>query len=108
MLIVDDRSTDGSYEIALQYAAKDPRIKVHRMEKNSGSAVCRNKAIEMSRGEYLAFLDSDDLWLPEKLERQLQFMIKNNYDFSFTEYEHFSEKENENKKSKSSGKTDLQ
>jgi glycosyltransferase involved in cell wall biosynthesis len=92
MLIVDDCSTDGSYERALEYATKDSRIKVYRIERNSGAAVCRNKAIELSQGNYLAFLDSDDLWLPEKLEKQLQFMIANECDFSFTEYEHINEK----------------
>ncbi|MDR3342939.1 MAG: glycosyltransferase family 2 protein, partial [Treponema sp.] len=58
---------------------------------NSGAALCRNKAIELSQGTYLAFLDSDDLWLPEKLEKQLQFMLENDCDFSFTEYEHIDE-----------------
>jgi glycosyltransferase involved in cell wall biosynthesis len=91
MLIVDDCSTDGSYEETLKYAAKDNRIKVYRMEQNSGAAVCRNKAIELSHGDYLAFLDSDDLWCPEKLEKQLRFMIGNECDFSFTEYEHIDE-----------------
>lgn len=91
MLIVDDCSTDGSYEIAREYAEKDSRIKVFRNEKNSGAAVSRNRAIEASSGEYVAFLDSDDLWLPEKLERQLNFMQENNCDFSFTEYEHIDE-----------------
>lgn len=91
MLIVDDCSTDGSYEIAQGYAEKDSRIKVFRNEKNSGAAVSRNRAIEASSGEYVAFLDSDDLWLPEKLERQLKFMQENNCDFSFTEYEHIDE-----------------
>jgi glycosyltransferase involved in cell wall biosynthesis len=91
MLIVDDCSTDASYEIVLEYAAKDKRIKAYRMEHNSGAAACRNKAIELSQGEYVAFLDSDDLWLPEKLEKQLQFMQDHNADFSFTEYEHIDE-----------------
>ena len=91
MLIVDDCSSDNSYDIALEYAKKDSRIRVYRMDQNSGAAICRNKAIELSQGDYLAFLDSDDLWLPEKLEKQLQFMIENNCDFSFTEYEHINE-----------------
>jgi glycosyltransferase involved in cell wall biosynthesis len=91
MLIIDDCSTDGSYEIALKYAENDNRIHVFRMEKNSGTAVCRNKAIDLSRGEYLAFIDSDDIWLPMKLERQLQFMRERDCDFSFTEYEHIDE-----------------
>jgi glycosyltransferase involved in cell wall biosynthesis len=91
MLIIDDCSTDDSHNISLEYAAKDSRIKVYRMERNSGVACARNKAIEFSHGDYLAFLDSDDLWYPEKLEKQLQFMIENNCDFSFTEYEHIDE-----------------
>lgn len=86
MLIVDDCSTDNSYQIALEYSQKDTRIKVFQNEKNSGAAVSRNKAIELSQGEYLAFLDSDDLWLPEKLERQLQFMQENDCDFSYCRY----------------------
>jgi glycosyltransferase involved in cell wall biosynthesis len=95
MLIVDDCSTDGSYEKALEYAAKDSRIKVYRMEKNGGAALARNKAIEISHGDYLAFLDSDDIWLPEKLKKQLQFMLENSCDFSFTEYEHIDEEGNQ-------------
>jgi glycosyltransferase involved in cell wall biosynthesis len=88
MIIVDDCSIDDSYEIALEYAEQNNRIKAYRMEKNGGAALARNKAIELSNGDYLAFLDSDDLWYPEKIEKQLQFMIENNCDFSFTGYEH--------------------
>ena len=91
MIIVDDCSTDGSYEVAMEYAKKDVRIKVYRMEHRNGAAICRNKAIELSCGQYLAYLDSDDLWLPEKLEKQLHFMQENDCDFSFTEYEHIDE-----------------
>lgn len=91
LLVQDDCSTDGSYEIALEYARKDSRIKVEQNAKNAGAAVTRNNAISRSKGEYLAFLDSDDLWLPEKLERQLKFMQKNQCDFCFTRYEHIDE-----------------
>jgi glycosyltransferase involved in cell wall biosynthesis len=91
MIIIDDCSTDDSYNITLKYAEKEIRIKVYRMEKNGGAALARNKSIELSKGDYLAFLDSDDLWFPEKLEKQLQFMIENDCDFSFTEYEHIDE-----------------
>lgn len=94
MIIVDDCSTDGSYEIALEYALRDNRIKVIHNEKNLGAAISRNKAIEVAQGEYIAFLDSDDLWMPEKLEKQIHFMNENNCDFSFCEYEHINE-ENE-------------
>jgi len=95
MIIVDDHSSDGSYEAVIEYTKKDKRIKLYRMEHNSGAAMCRNKAIEISRGEYLAFVDSDDIWLPEKLEKQLKFMRENECDFCFTEYEHVDEKGNE-------------
>lgn len=94
MLIIDDCSTDKSYEIALKYAVKDNRIKVMRNEKNSGAAISRNKAIEQAQGEFIAFLDSDDLWGPEKLERQIAFMRNNTCDFSFCEYEHIDEENN--------------
>lgn len=94
MLIVDDCSTDNSVQIAEQYAAKDKRITVIRNEKNSGAAVSRNKALEIAQGEFIAFLDSDDLWMPDKLEKQIAFMRENNCDFSFTEYEHIDEENN--------------
>ena len=91
MLIQDDCSSDKSYQIALEYAKQDSRIKVERNESNSGAAVTRNNAIRRSQGEYLAFLDSDDLWLPNKLSKQLKFMMDNDCDFSFTKYEHMDE-----------------
>ena len=94
MLVVDDCSTDDSYDIALEYASKDNRIKVIRNDKNSGAAVSRNKAIEIAQGEFIAFLDSDDLWSPIKLEKQIAFMRENHCDFSFCEYEHIDEGNN--------------
>ncbi|MDD3038171.1 glycosyltransferase family 2 protein [Bacteroides sp.] len=91
MLIQDDCSTDKSIEIAMSYAKKDSRIKIKINTQRSGAAITRNNAIERSKGEYLAYLDSDDIWLPTKIEKQLDFMIKNNCDFSFACYEHISE-----------------
>lgn len=91
MLIVDDCSTDKSYEIASEYAKRDSRIKVYRNEKNQGAFFSRNFAIEQARGKYIAFLDSDDLWLPVKLEKQLAFMQSNDCDFCFSEYEWIDE-----------------
>ena len=91
MIIQDDCSTDESYEIACNYAKADPRIKVFRNDKNSGAALTRNYAIDVSRGAYVAFLDSDDIWFPEKLEKQIDFMQKNNCDFVFSEYEQIGE-----------------
>lgn len=91
MFILDDGSTDESIAIAQQYAQKDSRIHVSENTENFGAALTRNRAIGMSRGEYLAFLDADDLWVPTKLEKQLRFMQENNCDFSFTEFEHVNE-----------------
>jgi len=87
LIIVDDCSTDNSYQIALAYAEKDKRIKVIRNEKNSGAAISRNNALDFAKGEYIAFLDSDDLWEPYKLEKQIEFMQKNDCDFCFSRYD---------------------
>lgn len=86
MIIVDDCSTDRTFEIIKRYAAKEPRIKARRLSENSGAAIARNEAIRQSRGRYIAFLDSDDQWFPEKLEVQLDFMKENNAIFTFTNY----------------------
>ncbi|WP_062051273.1 glycosyltransferase family 2 protein [Bacillus sp. JCM 19034] len=86
MLIVDDCSTDRTVEIVQSYAAREPRIRFIQLDKNQGPAITRNTAIQAASGRYLAFLDSDDKWLPEKLERQLQFMKERNVAFSFTQY----------------------
>lgn len=90
-ILVDDCSSDSSAEIVKSYQAKDPRIKYHRLEENSGAGIARNKAIELAKGDYIAFLDSDDQWYPEKLERQLTFMQKNDYAFTFTDYDRVDE-----------------
>lgn len=84
LLIVDDCSTDDTDEIVTSYM--DERIRYFKNEKNSGAALTRNRALREARGEWIAFLDSDDLWAPEKLERQIQFMEENNYVFSYHEY----------------------
>ncbi|MGM7702931.1 glycosyltransferase family 2 protein [Pseudalkalibacillus sp. Hm43] len=86
MIIVDDCSPDNSVEVIEEYVQKDSRIKLHQLSENSGAAVARNTAIDMADGKYIAFLDSDDLWLPEKLEKQVRFMEENKSVFSFTEY----------------------
>lgn len=95
MLIVNDCSKDNTAEIVQSYAAKDKRIKLINLKQNSGAAVARNTAIQNAKGRYIAFLDSDDLWKKEKLQKQIEFMKKNCYAFTFTSYEHFKEtKEN--------------
>lgn len=91
LLIVDDCSTDESMEIASRLEQHDHRIRVIQLSENSGPAKARNKAIEMAKGNYIAFLDSDDLWQPEKLEAQLRFMKKSSIAFSYTAYEKIDE-----------------
>ena len=85
LIIVDDCSTDNTDEIVGEFLA-DERIRYLKNEKNSGAAVSRNYALREARGKWIAFLDSDDLWLPEKLEKQLAFMVENGYKFSYTDY----------------------
>lgn len=92
MIIVDDCSSDNSVEVIKEYASADNRIILILNEKNSGAAVSRNKALKAAKGKWIAFLDSDDLWLPNKLERQLEFMVKNGYNFSYHEYTEIDEK----------------
>lgn len=86
MILVDDCSTDKSAEIVKSFSEIDSRIKYHKLEINSGAAVSRNTALDMAKGRYIAFLDSDDLWEKNKLSLQLDFMKKNNIEFSFTDY----------------------
>ena len=88
LLIVDDCSTDDTVEVVRTYISehKENRIRVFVNEKNSGAAFSRNKALREARGKWVAFLDSDDLWMPHKLEEQLDFMKANDYHFSYTYY----------------------
>jgi teichuronic acid biosynthesis glycosyltransferase TuaG len=86
MIMVDDISTDKTLEIAYSYAEKDPRIKVLKLPEKGGASIARNVAINKARGKYIAFLDGDDLWLPEKLKKQIGFMMKYGYAFSYTNY----------------------
>lgn len=85
LLIVDDCSTDNTDE-AIE-SIKDSRIKYFKNEKNSGAAISRNKALREAKGQWIAYLDSDDLWMPQKLEKQIAFMEQNGYAFSYTKYE---------------------
>ena len=91
MLIVDDSSTDRSRSILQKKSLSDKRIKHILLDTNVGAAQARNLAIDKSTGSYIAFLDSDDTWMPEKLDIQLQYMKDNNYDFTFTSYNVISE-----------------
>ncbi len=74
LIIINDLSTDRSVEKVLLYLGKDDRVKLLHMPKNSGVAATRNFGIQNSKGRYMAFLDSDDWWMPEKLELQVKFI----------------------------------
>lgn len=91
MIIVDDCSSDNSVEVIESFVACDSRIKLIQLTKNSGAAVARNAAIEVAQGRYIAFLDSDDLWHHEKLEKQIKFMQHNEIHFSYSAYEKINE-----------------
>lgn len=91
LLIVDDCSTDNTCEVIKRYLHTDDRVIYTKLNENSGPAAARNKGIEIARGDYIAFLDSDDLWLPEKLEKQIRFMKDNRYLFTCTAYEKIDE-----------------
>lgn len=91
MVIVDDCSIDRTKEIVEEYISKDARIQYYCLENNSGAAVARTRAMQLADGEYMAFLDADDLWTEDKLEKQLQFMKQNKYAFSCTSYEQIDE-----------------
>jgi len=86
VIVVDDCSTDNTAHEVQEYIKKDNRIKYHKLEKNSGAAVARNKAVDLAAGKYMAFLDSDDVWFQEKLTKQIGFMEKYDYGFTCTSY----------------------
>ncbi len=87
LILVDDKSTDDSIALITPYVKKDRRIKLLRNETNLYAALTRNKGINEAKGRYVAFLDADDLWSPDKLEQQVSFMQKQGCEFSFTSYE---------------------
>lgn len=95
MIISDDCSTDDTVRIAEEMAEKDQRIIVVKNKYNLGVASTRNSAIEKANGQYIAFVDSDDLWLPHKLEEQLEFMEENKYVLTYTNYKKFISETNE-------------
>lgn len=93
--IVDDFSTDNTEVILEPYLKKYMNIHYYRLSKNSGPAIARTEAIKRASGKYIAFLDSDDIWMPNKLEKQLAFMEKNRVEFSCTAYSQMDEQGNE-------------
>jgi teichuronic acid biosynthesis glycosyltransferase TuaG len=87
MIIVDDCSTDNTMSIVTEMAQKDSRIQLFQLEKNSGTGIARNTALSKTKGNYIAFLDADDLWKPAKLEKQINFLMANDLPFTFSFYD---------------------
>src|SRR5690606_30251642 len=86
LLVIDDCSTDNSRDVIQKYMDNDSRIRLISLNENSGAAVARNTGIRNASGRFIAFLDSDDTWHPEKLDKQINFMLSNHYPFTFTNY----------------------
>ena len=86
-IVVDDCSTDDSYKILTELSQEDKRVKVFKNSENSGAAVTRNICLNNAKGRYLAFLDCDDLWKKDKLEKQIDFHRKNHSQFTYHDYE---------------------
>lgn len=86
MLITDDCSIDNSVEIISKISESDPRVKLFVLSENFGAGVARNNSITHAQGKYIAFLDSDDMWMPEKLEKQIAFMKEKQCELSYTSY----------------------
>jgi teichuronic acid biosynthesis glycosyltransferase TuaG len=91
LLIADDCSTDKTPALIEAISARDPRVKLIRQKKNGGPALARQASIDHAQGRYLAFLDSDDLWLPNKLERQLAFVREKRAALSYTAFRRIDE-----------------
>lgn len=87
MIIVDDCSTDRTTEIVERFAEQYPRIKLVKQVENGGAAKARNAALQLAQGRYIAYLDADDIWKDEKLEKQIAFMSAEGCAFSCTSYE---------------------
>ncbi len=94
MIIADDCSTDNTFSIIKELALNDKRIHFFQLEKNFGTGIARNLALSKSKGKYIAFVDSDDLWKPTKLEKQIDFLKTNNLPFTFSFYECIDEEGN--------------
>ncbi len=95
LIVVDDCSKDETIKVVQELQLCDKRIHLFQNAYNSGAAVTRNVALKQSKGKWIAFLDSDDLWEPTKLEKQIKFMDENSYAFSYHEYIEIDEQDKE-------------
>ncbi|MCI9846126.1 glycosyltransferase family 2 protein [Flavobacterium pectinovorum] len=95
MILADDASTDNTVVIIEEFAQNDNRIKLFKLPENRGNGFARNAALEKATGKYIAYLDADDVWFPEKLEKQIQFLKINNLPFTFSFYDSVDEDGND-------------
>ncbi len=91
LIVVDDASKDRSCEIVQRLMAEDPRVRLVSLEQNGGITNARNTALSHAKGRYIAFLDSDDQWLPEKLERHITYMKEQNVAFTYSAFYRMTE-----------------
>lgn len=87
LIIVDDASTDKTVDVVNEFKNNDPRIKLVIHDNHAGIAAARNLSIRLAKGNYLAFLDADDIWKTDKLQKQLMFMERNHLGFSYSSYD---------------------
>lgn len=98
LILIDDKSSDKSTQIIDTLKSQDKRIHLLKNSKNAGAAMTRNSGIAHASGRFIAFLDADDLWHPQKLEKQVRFMLENNHIFTFTSYAFVSSAGNKEEK----------
>lgn len=91
LIFLDDCSNDDTVKKVLELVKEDSRIHLYQNVANSGAAVARNNALQKAKGRWVAFLDSDDIWEPTKLEKQITFMEEHGYVFSYTRYQEIDE-----------------
>lgn len=94
LIIIDDASSDNTFSIISEFASIHSNIKIFQNENNQGAAITRNKGIKEAQGDFIAFLDGDDMWKPQKLEEQLRFMLDKNADVCFSSYDLMDESGN--------------
>lgn len=87
LIVIDDYSSDSTIQIVQSFIKEHSNIKLLKNQSNQGAAISRNKGIEAAKGDYIAFLDADDLWKPEKLEKQVVFMQAENSDVCYSSYD---------------------
>ncbi|MEG0415238.1 MAG: glycosyltransferase family 2 protein [Erysipelothrix sp.] len=86
VIIVDDLSTDQSATLVKKYCEEDSRFKYHALKEKGGASIARNFAIDIAKGDFIAFLDADDMWIETKLKNQLNFMLSHGYDFTYSNF----------------------